>query len=446
MTMDQPLVITVPYEDSFSQFLKVATRPYAQFFDSAGCKGKDARYSYIVSDPLHVLDRPDEAFQSMARLLQNHADAPIAGLPPFQGGLAGYLSYEMLHQLEDIPTALPNGPKAPDLMVGLYDCVLAFDHQERTCFLFSTQKDSQTARARADFFLGLFNSRADIPEWHAVQPSWRGDLTRDEFCRRVQRVIDYIHAGDIFQANLTQRFRAKLDSGFSELGFYRILRQNNPAPFSAFQNFPGLKIASSSPERFLKVLGKEVETCPIKGTRPRHSDPVLDQQARHALESSEKDRAENTMIVDLLRNDLSRVCEPHSVRVPELCKLYSFSSVHHLISTVRGSLDESLSAIDLLKACFPGGSITGAPKVRAMEIISQLEACPRGPYCGSLFWAAFNGNFDSNIVIRTAVFQDDQVSVQVGAGIVSDSEPDKEYQETMDKAHALFQAFEAGLS
>lgn len=257
----------------------------------------------------------------------------------------------------------------------------------------------------------------------------------------VQKVIDYIHAGDIFQANLTQRFTADLPKDFSPYGFYQNLRAINPALFAAYLNFDGFSIASSSPERFLKLDHKKAETRPIKGTRPRHTDPQCDQKNATDLAQSAKDRAENTMIVDLLRNDLSKVCTPHSVHVPELCAVHSFASVHHLVSTVTGELEEGQTALDLLAGCFPGGSITGAPKVRAMEIISELEACPRGPYCGAIGYIGFDGNMDTNIVIRTVVFKDNLAAAQVGGGIVADSDPLAEYNETLDKARALFDAF-----
>ncbi|MFZ1427679.1 MAG: aminodeoxychorismate synthase component I, partial [Geminicoccaceae bacterium] len=260
----------------------------------------------------------------------------------------------------------------------------------------------------------------------------------------VQRVVDYILAGDIFQANLSQRFLAELPAGMDAWGLYRRLRRRNPAPFAAFLDFEGVQLASASPERFLELRGRQVETRPIKGTRPRGATPETDRQLGAELLASAKDRAENVMIVDLLRNDLSRVCRDHTVLTPELCVLESFATVHHLVSTVTGELRDGLDAVDLLRATFPGGSITGAPKIRAMEIIAELEPSARGPYCGSIGWLGFDGWMDTSITIRTFAIKGRRVAFQAGGGIVADSEPAAEYAETLDKARALIEALQGG--
>jgi para-aminobenzoate synthetase component 1 len=254
-------------------------------------------------------------------------------------------------------------------------------------------------------------------------------------------VINHIRAGDIFQANLSQRFSAALPTGFDSFAHYQSLRAKNPAPFAAYLDLGAIRIASASPERFLSVRGGIAETRPIKGTVARDENPVRDNAARAALMMSEKDRAENVMIVDLLRNDLAKVCADDSVEVASLCEPESFAKVHHLVSTVTGRLRENFTSLDLLRACFPGGSITGAPKVRAMEIIAELERRRRGPYCGAIGYVGANGAMDMNIAIRTLVYEGRSVSFSVGGGITTASDPEAEYRETLAKAAAIFDSF-----
>ena len=267
----------------------------------------------------------------------------------------------------------------------------------------------------------------------------RSTFTRRGYLDAVARVREYIVAGDIFQANLSQRFQTRLPVPPFQL--YQQLRQRNPAPFSAYLDFGELQVLSASPERFLRLdqERREVETRPIKGTRPRGLGPMHDAALGRALAESEKDRAENVMIVDLLRNDLSRVCRPGTVRVPELFALEHHPTVHHLVSTVVGELEPAADAIDLLRATFPGGSITGAPKVRAMEIIAELEPTQRGVYCGSIGYLSASGAMDTSIVIRTYLVLRGQVYFQAGGGIVADSDPELEYRETLDKARGLIE-------
>jgi para-aminobenzoate synthetase component 1 len=270
-------------------------------------------------------------------------------------------------------------------------------------------------------------------------PGVRSNFTRSGYLEAVARVIEYIFAGDIFQANLSQRLQARLVGTPFEL--YRRLRQCNPAPFAAYLDFGRVVVASSSPERFLRVHdGRAVETRPIKGTRPRGVGPEHDAALALALAESDKDRAENVMIVDLLRNDLSRVCRPGTVRVPELFALEHYQTVHHLVSTVVGELAPEHGPVDLLRAAFPGGSITGAPKVRAMQIIAELEPTRRAVYCGSIGYLSVTGALDTSIVIRTYLLLGRDVYFQVGGGIVADSDPEEEYRETLDKACGLIAA------
>ncbi|MEY9511437.1 aminodeoxychorismate synthase component I [Bradyrhizobium elkanii] len=259
----------------------------------------------------------------------------------------------------------------------------------------------------------------------------------------VQRVIELILAGDLFQANIAQCFSAKVSPLFDPLTFYCQLRSLNPAPFAALLRYDRLTIASSSPERFLKLTGRQVETRPIKGTIARSADSGEDRRRAEILLASEKDCAENIMIVDLLRNDLSRVCTDNSVEVTALCDLESYASVHHLVSVVRGALAADQDAISLLRACFPGGSVTGAPKVRAMEIIADIEKVAREVYCGSIGFIGFNGQMDTNIAIRTVMIDDELAVFHAGGGITAMSNPEAEYEETLAKAQRLFDAFGA---
>jgi para-aminobenzoate synthetase component 1 len=279
------------------------------------------------------------------------------------------------------------------------------------------------------------------PGWE-IEPE--PDLSADQYRRAVRRTIDYIEAGDIYQANITQRFQAHLPPGFDRPGLERLalydeLRRRNPATFAAFIDFGETALLSSSPERFLKVEAGVIETRPIKGTRPRGSSPALDAALGRELLASEKDRAENLMIVDLLRNDLGRVAKLGSVQVPVLIGLESYATVHHLVSVVTAALDDGKTAVDLLRAAFPGGSVTGAPKIRAMEIIAELEPTERGPYCGAIGYLSAGGAMDTNIVIRTLLIDGDRISFQVGGGIVADSDPQAEWEESLTKAKALIE-------
>jgi len=266
------------------------------------------------------------------------------------------------------------------------------------------------------------------------------NFTRPKYEQAVKRVIEYILDGDIFQANIAMRFNVALPENFKRFDYYRRLRSINPAPFAAFFELGEFAIASSSPERFMRLAGNRIEARPIKGTRPRGINPAEDAALAKALCESEKDRAENIMIVDLLRNDLSRVCEDGSVDVPALCALESFASVHHLVSTVTGTLRPGLGAVDVLRAAFPGGSITGAPKIRAMQIISEIEPHARGAYCGAIGYIGFDGAMDMNIAIRTVVLEKQRAVFHAGGGIVADSVPASEYAECYDKARALLTA------
>jgi para-aminobenzoate synthetase component 1 len=462
--------------------------PYLLFLDSAADPDNLGRYSFLTADPAVVVRRngarteiwtsdgaawtavdgdPLEVVRGWLRL---HAAAPVAGLPPFQGGAAGYIGYDWGAGLEQIPATRFDDLAIPDVVLGLYDWVIAWDHQLRRAWLVSTGIPvSGPARSRrAEDRLAWVRARlagsgmpappaSRPPPRRAVRlaapPSYpvsdlvasgaraiRSNFSRDGYLAAVRRAVEYVFAGDIFQANISQRLHGALTE--SPLGLYSRLRRLNPAPFSAYLDFGELIVAISSLERFLRVASdtRLVEARPIKGTRPRGVGPEHDAALGRALTESDKDRAENVMIVDLLRNDLSRVCRAGSVHAPELFALEHYATVHHLVSTVVGELGAEFDVVDLLRAAFPGGSITGAPKVRAMQIIAELEPTRRGVYCGSIGYLSVTGALDTSIVIRTYLILGDEVYFQVGGGIVADSDPEQEYRETLDKARGLVAA------
>jgi para-aminobenzoate synthetase component 1 len=483
MSEPGPLVEELlPAPDPLDSCARCADLPFLLFLDSAGDPSHLGRHSFLAADPptavrakgLLAQQLVDGSWMRVATdplaharaLLAPHAQAPIAGLPPFQGGVAGYVGYDWGAMLERVPRARYDDLAVPDVLLGLYDWVIAWDHTAGRAWVISTGlPDTGTARrhraARRFAFVRERLARAPrapsgevarrrparseraapsapsypVPDAHGV----RSNFPRAGYLDAVARVIDYIRAGDIFQANLSQRLEAPLAG--TPLELYRRLRIRNPAPFAAFLDFGELAVASSSPERFLRVApGGQVETRPIKGTRPRGLGPEHDAALALALAESEKDRAENVMIVDLLRNDLSRVCRPGTVRVPELFALEQYATVHHLVSTVVGELEPEHDAFDLLRAAFPGGSITGAPKVRAMQIIAELEPTQRAVYCGAIGYLSTSGALDTSIVIRTCLVRGRDVYFQVGGGIVADSDPEQEYRETLDKARGLIAA------
>ncbi len=445
-------VIEIAYRDPAEAAAALGDLPLLTFLDSAMADGRLGRYSFIAVDPferLQISDADKGWVERLKVLLARYRTEPSPDLPPFQGGAAGLFSYELGRSLERLPQPPLDKLGFPDLSLGLYDVVVAFDSLERRGFILSTglPEAEPAARDRRAVARGrwleaqLRRNAALSPAGNISLSGWTSNFTRSQYERAVGEVVERILAGDIFQANLSQRFEAATPPDFDHFSFYRHLRKVNPAPFAAYLDHGDFVIASASPERFLRVEGDRVETRPIKGTKPRFADAFLDSLQAQALRESRKDRAENVMIVDLLRNDLSKVCVPGSVQAPQLCGLETFSSVHHLVSAVVGRLREGQSAVDLLAAAFPGGSITGAPKLRAMEIITELEGHTRGPYCGAIGYIGFNGAMDMNIVIRTASFRKGVCVVQAGGGIVTASNPAAEYDETLDKARRIFEAF-----
>ena len=477
----------VPAPDPLDTCARFQDMPFLLFLDSASDPAHLGRYSFLAADPATAVRSKGLLTQQLVEgswirvvadplahvgaLVASHAAAPVAGLPPFQGGAAGYVGYDWGMMLERVPRPRYDDLAVPDLLLGLYDWVIGWDHAAGRAWIISTGTPergaaaTQRAASRLRFVKDRLADRSNargLPERlrrfvaqgdpartsrQSAAPSYpvpdvpgvRSNFTREGYFDAVGRVIEYVYAGDIFQANLSQRLQAPLVG--TPLDLYRRLRNRNPAPFSAYLDFGDLVVASSSPERFLRVHpGGAVETRPIKGTRPRGLSPEHDAALARALVESDKDRAENVMIVDLLRNDLSRVCRAGTVRVPELFAVEHYATVHHLVSTVVGELAPEHDAVDLLRAAFPGGSITGAPKVRAMQIIAELEPTQRAAYCGSIGYLSLSGAADTSIVIRTCLVLGSDVYFQVGGGIVADSDPALEYRETLDKARGLIAA------
>ena len=463
--------------------------------------GKLGRYSFLGSDPFLVMEsRGSEItlvrgherelhrgnpFDVLGKLLQEHRLEPCEMPVPFVGGAVGYFGYDLRHHLERLPSTAVDDLELPECCFAFYDAILAFDHLEMRAYVVSTglpEADEdhrlKRARARLEQLTHWIQTAASSQEthqcsesllpagrqaWQAVDGLGGGDygsprsgeggveavqrdgtaslksnFTRQEYVKAVSRVRSYIAAGAVFQVNLAQRFEADLRVPPYEL--YSRLRKINPAPFASYLSLPGVTVVSASPERFLRVQGDLVETRPVKGTRPRGGDPIEDRRLAEELQESAKDRAENVMIVDLERNDLGRVCRYGTVKVSELAVLETFPTVFHLTSTILGRLRADRSNIDLLKATFPGGSVTGAPKVRAMEIIDELEPTRRAVYTGSLGYISFDGRMDLSIVIRTLLIKNGRAYFQVGGGITYDSDPEAEYVETMDKARAIIAA------
>jgi para-aminobenzoate synthetase component 1 len=449
-------------------FELIKERPHSFFLDSGMDPAKLGRYSFIGADPFLVLkSRGQEIslcygdgrketvmgnpFDVLDGLLRRYRMETGPVPVPFSGGAVGYFSYDLCHFIERLPRTAVDDLKLPECYLALYDTIIAFDLQQGRAYIVSCgfPEEDETARkrraqARLDELKALIlngkprgaGSAGTAPVGSEI--ALKANFSRRQYLKAVAAAREYILAGDIFQVNISQRFEAKLAAPPYEL--YRQLRLVNSAPFASYLGFEEVSVASASPERFLRLSGDLVQTRPIKGTRRRGATLAEDAALANELLSSVKDRAENVMIVDLERNDLGRICRYGSVKVTELAVLENYPTVFHLTSTVEGRLSPGKGAIELLKATFPGGSITGAPKVRAMEIIDELEPTRRSVYTGSIGYLGFNGDMDLNIVIRTVLVKDGKACFQVGGGIVYDSKPEAEYEETLDKARALIQA------
>jgi para-aminobenzoate synthetase component I len=471
----RPYIDQLPRVPDVEQaFLALASRPHCLWLDSALRDPQRGRYSFLAADPFVFLEVPADGSDGLSRLadcLDRFQTPSLPDLPPFQGGAAGLFGYDLHRSLERISPPRFDEFGVPALAIALYDVVLAIDHQLDRAWIISQgfperdpQRRADRARERAGEFRRWLTSAASgatvatppdsadcdaacrllsrdalAPQFPVPGPDGlTSNFTADDYRRTVQRVVDYIRAGDVFQVNLAQRLLFPEQDAAPAL--YLRLRHRNAAPFAGYFDLGKHQIVSASPERFLSVRHGRVETRPIKGTRQRMWRPEADLYAGAELQHSEKDRAENVMIVDLLRNDLSPVCQPESVCVTQLCGLEIYQYVQHLVSVVTGQLRDGMTSLDLLRTTFPGGSITGAPKVRAMEIIAELEPTARGAYCGSLGYIGFDGTTDLNILIRTITAGRGWWQLPVGGGIVAQSDPQREYEETWHKAIGLIRA------
>ena len=449
------------------------------FLDSADNNKKTGRYSFIGYDPFltvmskgsniltqsrHSITRKTgNPFDELRHLLSDfHLEDSFESVP-FTCGAVGYFSYDLCHFIEKLPDTTVDDIEFPEMCFSFYDTIIGFDHLENRCFLLSVninQDSHKSTEKRIDHVLRMIRNGSNIPyeeesrlSGSRIKRKIISNFSKENYLVAVERAKQYINAGDIYQVNLSQRFQTQIET--SPYDIYKRLRNINPEPFSCYLKFDNKQVISSSPERFLLLqnyqdnIGKQsegtvrnIQTMPIKGTRPRGKDNDENKKMKEELLSSKKDDAELAMIVDLERNDLGRVCNYDTVKVIEEKVLEEHPTVYHLAATIEGELHSRYDAIDLLKATFPGGSITGAPKVRAMQIIDELEPTKRSVYTGAMGYLSFNGNIDLNIAIRTFLVKDDHIFFQVGGGIVADSNPEDEYQETLHKARALIETLE----
>ncbi|MEI6066807.1 MAG: aminodeoxychorismate synthase component I [Methylococcaceae bacterium] len=448
MPISKQLTFQLPYfADSSAFFSSIAGHPWSVFLDSGYPGSSQGRYDIIATDPVCTLVTQG----SITKVTCHHETLTSSADPfdlvkeqliadfiseddyPFNGGAIGYFSYDLARRLETLPVIAQDAEHIADMAVGIYKWAVIVDHQQQKSVLVGHDCDEQ-------YWQALITKFSQLPEQQqkesfTVIGPIESNMDKLAYTKAFNRIKQYLKEGDCYQVNLAQRFVA--DCKGNPWTAYLLLRELNAAPFSAYLNLPDVQILSSSPERFLKLTQGLVETKPIKGTRPRKLDDAEDQAEIKSLENSHKDKAENLMIVDLLRNDISKTCKKGSVKVPVIFNVESYATVHHLVSTVTGILAEDQHALDLLKSCFPGGSITGAPKIRAMEIIEELEPNRRGVYCGAIGYIGFNGNMDTNIAIRTLVHSKNTIRCWAGGGIVNDSVVEDEYQESFDKAAAL---------
>ena len=466
-------------------YRRIRHLPWAVLLESTATEDELARHSFVTADPFLRLESHGTAVtvegQTPESIL-SHAPpltvlgeilggwdlSPAPDLPPFQGGAVGYFAYELGRSIESVPVAALDDHGLPEMRIGIYDWTLAWDREQERCWLISTGLGSESltpdpeaadertrtiislleADRGAEIVAGERDSGDDVelaepPATHPVPglPGVHSTFSKRRYLETVQTVRDCILDGEIFQANLSHRL--ELPCLVDPFELYRRLSEVNPSAFAAYIELDGGAIVSASPERFLRVWEDRVERRPIKGTAPRGDDPERNRQVKHSLRESEKDRSENVMIVDLIRNDLSRVCLDHSVQVPTLCRVESYPAVYHLVSTVTGRLSRPNGPVEALEAAFPGGSITGAPKLRAMEILADLEPTCRSVYTGSIGYIGFDGTMDTSIAIRTIIVRGGKAYIQVGGGVVAASDPEAEYDETLDKARGLLRSYHA---
>lgn len=451
----QRRIIPIEYvADCSSRLSEEASRPWFVFLDSCVGRVAGGHYDIISADPQLMFttrgnsteiiegDTIEYSAADPFELIKNALAARQCSTDelPFVGGAIGYFGYDLGRRLETLPDTTAQDIDIPDMAVGIYDWAAVFDHQVQRAWLVAQEDCEQDLNHWARILTAAepLTPAAYATSFQTVSEV-KPEISFDEYAHAFNKIKHYITEGDCYQVNLAQRFSASVTG--DPWDAYQRLRNLNPAPYSTFFSLPLCAILSSSPERFLKVNDRVVETKPIKGTRPRAKNPVADRRLADELSRSDKDRAENLMIVDLLRNDLGKTCAIGSVMVPELFAVESYATVHHLVSTICGRLADGLDASDLLRGCFPGGSITGAPKLRAMEIIEELESFRRTVYCGSIGYLSFDGTMDTNIAIRTLVHHGGKMYCWAGGGIVADSKLDDEYTECLDKASAMLDVF-----
>ncbi|MEW6097395.1 MAG: aminodeoxychorismate synthase component I [bacterium] len=461
----KPIIKEIPMIDAVKVFSVFKEADYPFFLDSGMNKYGLGRYSFIGCEPFLIFKSrgkkieifeaetkkqlEDDPFEALKRLINQYKLQQLPNLPSFIGGAVGYFGYEMRHLIEDVPGEGIDDLGIPDCIYCLYDLIFIFDHLKRRAYISSSGLPENgrlreiKAKSRLKEILANLSQTSNLeidqnPTPHTDNVDIVSNFTQEKYLEAVKIAKEYICAGDIYQVNLSQRLTANLF--IPEFELYKRLRRLTPAPFACFLNLKDVIIASASPERFLQVEGNNVVTRPIKGTRPRGKTKIEDLQLKNELKASAKDKAELVMIVDLLRNDLGRVCKFGSVKVKEIIKLETHPTVFHTVGIICGELEAGKDRFDLLKACFPGGSITGAPKIRAMEIIDELEPTKRHIYTGCVGYLSFTQSMDLNIAIRTFIIKDNKAYFHVGGGIVADSLPQDEYIETLHKGKALIEA------
>lgn len=430
------MVKEIPYRSPKDLYLLLRDEPFSFILESSLCHERYGRYSIVSSSPFDLIEHknsskaPDVLKEKMSLYRRSYDDRL-----PFHGGAVGYFSYDMGRHFEKIRILTEDDVGVPDLYFGLYDWAFLVDHHLQKTYIVTADLDGE----REERILKEREEQAKMEvffeEEQGEELVVRSNFTREEYLRSIERVREYIRTGDVYQVNLTQRFETMTSRTATDL--YLALRKASPTLFAALLNFDKLQLISNSPERFLKIRDRRIETRPIKGTRPRGKTAEEDKRLREELLQSAKDRAELLMIVDLERNDLGRVSRIGSVSVPELFLTEEYANVHHLVATVTSEIREDADVFDVIRATFPGGSITGAPKIRAMEIIEELEPTSRNVYTGSIGYIGFDGNADFNIAIRTIVKKDQRILFQAGGGITWDSDPEEEYMESLHKASAI---------
>lgn len=443
--------------DSFQIYTIFKDEKYSFILDSSMDKEKLGKYSFIGFNPFLVFKSKDKditiiedekitkytgnPFDKLKEIFANYK-MDYKSEFPFIGGAVGYFSYDLCHQIEKLPRLAIDDVNIADCYLGFYDNAIIIDHQKEQVYISALGIKNNEDKSIEEIENKIKNSgNIEIDINKKVKNSKiKSNFTRDEYIKAIEKIRQYIKCGDIYQANMTRRFECEINE--KPYDIYARLRHINPAPFSSFIDFEDGHIVSSSPERFVKIKDRYIETRPIKGTCPRGKDEIEDENNKKELLSSEKDKAELLMIVDLERNDLSRVSKVGTVKVTELFHLETYPTVHHLVSTVVGQLKDEVDVIDSIKAIFPGGSITGAPKIRSMEIIDELEPTQRNIYTGSIGYIGFNGDVDLNIAIRTILCKDNKAYFQAGGGITWHSNPQLEYEETFHKAKALIKVLE----